>query len=285
MLLTTKIATLGPAQTFSDFAAKQYLEETNNKYEIHYTPNIQKVFKAILSDECDYGVVPIENLTEGHVQVALDLLVPSNLQIIYELILPIQFSFVSNTDAKNIEKIFTQFVTRGQCNDFLEDYNHCDISTTQSNIESLDALLNSEEKAGAIVPLHVIDSHPSLNVIASNISDSKINQTRFFVLGKCIETSNDSENYKTSIVIFNSKDRSGMLSDILNIISDNHINITSIISRPTREEFGKYHFFIDIDGNLNNLTVKNAINDIQKNHKVKILGCYPKAKQIESKKS
>ncbi|WP_354623542.1 prephenate dehydratase domain-containing protein [Psychromonas sp. MME2] len=88
-----KIATLGPKETFSDLATQQYLRSQDKHYDIQYYPTLSETFDAI-GKECECGVLPIENLSEGYVQVVLERLIDTHLIVIAELLLPIQFSFV-----------------------------------------------------------------------------------------------------------------------------------------------------------------------------------------------
>ena len=126
-----KIATLGPAGTFSELATKKYIEKINKNMEIAFYPTITKVFKAI-GEECELGIIPIENTLDGYVQLVLDLLAQTDLQIIYELVIPIEFSFVGNAlDIVDIKSIYAQFKTQGQCYNFLEQFNNINLNYSQ----------------------------------------------------------------------------------------------------------------------------------------------------------
>ncbi len=272
-----KIATLGPEGTFSDIATKIYLDGIAEKWDIRYFGSIAKTFFAIGS-ECDSGVLPIENLSEGFVQPVLDLLVDAQSNIIHEILLPIQFSFVSHAeDLTKVERIFVQFVAKGQCSRFLDGLGEFEIVSTESNIESLEMMRNSPH-AGAVVPSHVIENiqYP---ITVDNINDYRNNQTRFVVLAKRTKECpyEPGADYKTSLIVLDDNDYPGLLVNILSSFSSRGINLSSIMSRPTKDLMGRYHFFIDIDGHVKDGSVSDALTEIEKMNRLKILGSYRKA--------
>ena len=271
-----KIATLGPAGTFSELATKKYIQKTNKNIEIAFYPTITKIFKAI-DEECELGIVPIENTLDGYVQLVLDLLAQANLQIIDELVIPIQFSFVGNSlDISDIKKVYAQFKTQGQCYNFLEQFNSIKVITTESNGESFEKLKRGIIGESAIIPQYILNTENTFPFIIENITDSKDNETRFIIFSKNAESYDVNKHYKTSIVIMDAvNNKPGVLSKILDEFSSRNINLTSIISRPTKRALGKYYFFIDIEGHYAiDKNISQAIEIISKNNIVKILGSF-----------
>jgi prephenate dehydratase len=275
----TTIATLGPAGTFSDQVAKEFRRSLRGDIAISYCNSIKKVFQAV-SDGCDYGIVPIENLSEGFIPLVLDLLVTSRLRIIGERIIPINFSCISSlADNRDIEKLFVQFVSRGQCSEFIESLGeHVEIVTTDSNTLALTRMTGDPGKSAAIVPSHFVGPG-DFPLVITNINDYPNNQTRFFVLaGENTNTPDcTSPGCKTSLIIINDDDHPGLLEKILSAFSKQRINLLAITSRPTKEQFGKYHFFIGLAGSQNDIRVINALEEIGKISRVKILGSYERA--------
>jgi prephenate dehydratase len=272
-----RIATLGPPQTFSDLATSQYIADQNDDYEVEYFPSIGSALKAIGSS-CEAGVLPVENFSEGFIPLVLDQLVKNDLTIIGEVILPIQFSFISTlSDRSKIKQLFVQFVARGQCSRFLESLGEIEIVTTESNIESLDRARCTAGESAAIVPSQSFGSD-DFPLVVENVNDYENNRTRFLVFagGNEIVESNGGNEYKTSIIALDDKDHPGLLGDILGSFSKRKINLISIISRPSCTELGKYHFFIDFDGHIQDPLVSDALGEIRKLNRVKILGSYPK---------
>lgn len=271
-----KAAVLGPAGTFSELAVEKYKDKTNQKVSTVFYPTITKVVNAV-ENECDIGIVPIENTLDGFVQVTLDLLLEKKVNIINELVIPIQFAFAANSDIKEVERIYAQFKTQGQCCKFLESFKSIKIITTESNGESVQKVREGLDGEGAIIPKHMLDLTYKFKFSIDCVTDSDENQTRFIVLSADKRISCEKGNhYKTSIAIMDAADdRPGALFKVLEEFAQRQINLSSIISRPTKKGLGKYYFFIDIDGcYTEDENVKQAIETISKHSLVKIIGSY-----------
>lgn len=276
-----KLATLGPKGTYSELAALKYMQSSQDSHNIVYFCSIKKVLASV-GECCDVAVLPIENFSEGFVSMVLDHIIDSDLSIVSEIVLPIQFSFVSNIiDHSKIDKLFVQFVAKGQCAEYIDTLSNINIISTDSNIESLNRVLSDSTNSAAIVPFDSF-SPDQFNTVVENVNDYKNNQTRFLVLSKNSRgiDINASTNWKTSLVIIDDHDRPGLLADILTSFSSRNINLTSIISRPTKITFGRYNFLIDINGHFEDANISAAINEISNIGKVKIMGSYPVAQII-----
>ncbi|MFT6140011.1 MAG: prephenate dehydratase [Psychromonas sp.] len=272
-----KIATLGPKETFSDLATQQYLHSQNSVYEIKYFNSLTETFAAI-GNECEIGVLPIENLSEGYVQVVLDHLFNTNLVVISEILLPIRFSFVAScANLSELTDLYVQFVAHGQCSEFIDKLENIKVHNTQSNIESLLLAQKHGDGAGAIIPQHALKMAKNKTLIRGNVTNYENNQTRFLVLANKAQRRVAKQQYKTSLVVKNEKDSPGVLGNIVAAFAEQKVNLTSIMSRPTKSEFGKYHFFIDIDGHQEDPDVHRALQQIMQQHPVTILGSYIKA--------
>ena len=252
-------------------------EDNNLDLEISYASTLGKALNTI-GKRAATGMLPIENFSEGFVNPVLDHLVNSQLYIWAETLLPIRFSLVSNClNIEDIERVFVQFVAKGQCIEYLEGMQDVSYISTETNTQSL-ALMLEDQRAAAVVPSHLLADH-YFNIVVENITDYKNNQTRFLLFSDHI---NDTQcctyqSFKTSIIVLFHEDCPGYLEAILRCFTVRNINLTSIVSRPTRQIFGKYHFFIDLDGHLKDQNVSDALGEIRKRFKVKILGSYPKS--------
>ena len=276
------IAVLGPKSTFSEIAARKFNEKQAEKIAIEFFPTIKRVIDAV-GRRCTYAVAPIENMIDGYVQQTLDLLLHSRLTIIDEILVPIDFSFVANTQSiDRVQRIFVQFATEGQCTEFLESMPEAHRITTQSNAESLQKAARGGEFDAAIVPSHVLGVH-AFPLVVGDIADYANNATRFIVLAEQESAYDSAMAYKTSLVIMEGADRPGMLTDILSAFSTRGINLVSIMSRPTKETMGKYHFFVDIVGYALEEAVQAALADIRHCGNVKLLGSYPRARSGSEK--
>ena len=276
-----KIATLGPAGTYSEQACIQFTHQLKDACKIQFYSSIKKVIAAI-GQESELGVIPIENFSEGYVSTVLDALAQCDVQIIYEVLLPISFTYVSNVQNKrDVERLFVQFVAKNQCTEFLEPFSQTDLVQTESNMASLEQLKRCQSNAAAIIPTGAsLGAH--FTSIQHDVADYQDNQTRFLVLGKTSlplsQIGTSTESFKTSIIVFNDQDCPGALSEILHCFASRGVNLLSIISRPTRQVFGQYFFYIDIEGHEHSPLVASALNDVAKQHRLKNLGSYRRAK-------
>jgi prephenate dehydratase len=170
-----------------------------------------------------------------------------------------------------------QFVAHGQCSEFIDKLENIKVHNTQSNIESLLLAQKHGDGAGAIIPQHALKMAKNKTLIRGNVTNYENNQTRFLVLADKAQRRVAKQQYKTSLVVKNEKDSPGVLGNIVAAFAEQKVNLTSIMSRPTKSEFGKYHFFIDIDGHQEDPDVHRALQQIMQQHPVTILGSYIKA--------
>jgi len=264
------IAFLGPNGTFTHEAA------LNLKGKLVSYCSIPSVMKSVEDGLNTKGIVPIENSVEGPVGLTLDLLVHRfNLKIEGEIIIDINHNLLSSHDVnvEDIQDVFSHTQALAQCQNYLEQRNmkpHFTLSTAAA-AKSISEMKN----AAAIGTLKVAELY-GLKVIEKNIQDIDNNKTRFVVLSK-----NDAEitgKDKTSIVFSIFDDNPGGLHDILGIFAENHINLTKIESRPSKEGLGKYIFFVDFEGHQKEKKLKNVLNIIKtKTSFTKVLGSYPLA--------
>lgn len=271
-----KIATLGPKNTFTDLAAHKYLSLNSQEMKPTYYSSIIKTFNAIGSD-CEYGILPIENSIDGYVQVTLDLLAKGDLKIIHEVVLPIDFMFISKKrNPAEIKTLYVQFKSHNQCLNFIEGLGNIDIVTTPSNGTSYNEFLNNDACDAVIIPSHILDDRADYQQKIEHVADTLENETRFVILStKLNENEIAKTQWRSSFVVQNDKDRPGLLSDILNIFAEKNINLKSIISRPRKNGLGNYNFFIDVEGCWQrDSIVKIAVETIMKDYNIKILGSY-----------
>lgn len=272
----SKISTLGPSGTFSESATIHFLKEIDVEgYEIVYQKSILNVLESLHDKNIDLAVIPIENLSEGFIPLAVDYMHEKKheIKIIGEAKVPVSFSFISNTES--ISQLFVQFVAEGQCSNFIKRLRGVEIINTQSNIESLETFRASRsDLSGAIVPKNTFKK-TNYKYCVEDVTDRKRNETRFLLLSK----KNGLYKYKTkknksSFLIVDIPNESGALHKILKKFSDRNVNLTSMISRPTGNKFGEYYFFIDVDNSIGDLPIEKSIEEIRKISKIHLLGKY-----------
>lgn len=267
-----KIAVLGPKHTYSDEACFLFEKKTNQELERVYAKNIREVM--ILTKELGAGILPIENTLEGYLGQHLDLLLEFGFHIVSEIKLDISFSLVSHVALEDIKVIYVQYATKNQCLKFLNKYSDIEIIITDSNVLSYERYAKDKHSA-AIIPEHLVDDE---KVIIKNVTDELLNQTRFLII-KSNETKfsniKNNKDLKAFLIVTPKSDRPGLLFDILKVFSKEAINLISIMSRPTKKEIGTYHFFIELEGKVEQLELLNNLFDHLKNtYDLKVMGVY-----------
>ncbi|MDR2830515.1 MAG: prephenate dehydratase [Methanobrevibacter sp.] len=261
------IAFLGPKGTFTHEAASS-LGENLFSY-----CSIPSVLKAVENEECDIGVVPIENSIEGPVGITLDLLVHSELHIQGEIVLPINHHLIAKKGRKiqDIKYVYSHSQALAQCQDYLE-IRELKPLFTLSTSDAVKLIAEKDDSAaiGTFRSARLYD----MNILDKNIQDTDNNETRFIILSK--NCALKSENNKTSILFGTYKDNPGELYNILGFFATNNINLTKIESRPSKERLGKYIFFLDFEGHKDDEVLKEILDKIKtKTYFMKILGSYP----------
>ena len=267
-----KIGLLGPKGTFCEVALKKYLEYSNlNDVEVNLYQTISKVSSHI--DFNDLTILPLENSLDGYVQETIDGLLYNGKTIICDLVIPINFAFVTfEKDINKVRKLYVQFKAYGQCLDFINNHDFS-VYKCENNVESLESLLKDKDNCGAIIPMHLVDDRFSDGVVIKSVSDKANNNTRFIVLDSNLILKNN--NGKCSMILCAKSDKPGILSNALRIFQIYDINLTCIMSRPTKNELGTYHFYVEFDNATRN-KINNVKADLEKDNEfeVKILGIY-----------
>jgi chorismate mutase/prephenate dehydratase len=268
---TMTIAYFGPEATFTHQAAIQKFGASLN-YSAQKT--IADVFAEVSKKSADYGVVPVENSTEGVVTHTLDMFVDSDLKIVSQIVLRIQQCLMSNSPRAKIKKLYVHPQSLAQCRGWLaKNLPRVEIVETSSNARS--AELATKEKFSAALGGILAAEKYGLKILAQGIQDNAVNATRFLVLGR--QCSPPTGNDRTSLMI-SVADKSGALHEAIAAFRKFKINMTKIESRPSKRKAWEYFFFIDCAGHFQDAKVAKAIQLLSKHcNFVKILGSYPNA--------
>ncbi|MDP2921251.1 MAG: prephenate dehydratase [Candidatus Omnitrophota bacterium] len=264
-----KIAYLGPEATFTHLAA---IKKFGSNVTYYPCSSITDVFRDIESERSDYGVVPVENSTEGMVSHTLDMFINSDLKICSEIMLDVSHNLLAKCGIKSIKKIYSKQEVFGQCRIWLEENLHsAELVEVSSTSKAAD--IASKEKSSAAIASILAAEKYGLDVIAKDIEDNSNNVTRFLVIGNT--TPAPTKNDRTSIMC-SVKDRVGALHDMLVPFKKNKITLTKIESRPSKRKAWEYYFFIDMLGHSQNPNVKKALKETEKKSAyLKVLGSYP----------
>jgi len=266
---TMTIAYFGPEATFTHQAAIQKFGASLN-YAAQKT--IGDVFTEVAKKSADYGVVPVENSTEGVVTHTLDMFVDSDLKIVSQVLLKIQQCLMSNSPRTKIKKLYVHPQSLAQCRGWLaKNLPRVEIIETSSNARS--AELAAREKYAAALGGVLAAEKYDLKILAEDIQDHSVNVTRFIVLGRtCSPPTGDD---RTSLML-SVADKAGALHEAIAAFRKFKINLTKIESRPSKRKAWEYFFFIDCAGHYQDAKVAQAIQQLgQHCHFVKILGSYP----------
>jgi chorismate mutase/prephenate dehydratase len=267
-----KIAYLGPEGTYTQTAALKHFGHSVSTAPMSSIPD---VFAAVESGQTNYGLVPVENSTEGVISHTLDMFIDSSLRVCGEVEIPINHYLASKSeDVSLVRHIYSHQQSFAQCRRWL-DQNLPGVEriSVSSNAEAA-RLASSEDDAAAICGLPAVEIF-GLKVCYENIEDLSDNTTRFVVIGK--QDVAPSGNDKTSILI-STRNIPGALLGVLQPLADHGISMNKIESRPAQGYKWAYVFFIDVDGHQDDTNVINALNELKQQAALfKILGSYPKA--------
>ena len=268
-----QVAYLGPEGTFTQLATlKQFGSSVIGLPMI----TLDDVFREVSSENCHYGVVPVENSTEGVISHTLDNFLSSSLKICGEVELRVHHHLmvVEDTDESKIQRIYSHQQTLGQCRRWLESHypNIPKIATT-SNAQAARKIL--EEKNAAAIAAEIAADIYGLRILAKKIEDQSDNSTRFIVVGR--DDVGASGNDKTSIMV-STHNQPGALFKLLGPFHKHNVSLTSIETRPSKTGMWSYVFFIDFEGHRDDAVIKTVLGEIDRDAlEVKMLGSYPRA--------
>jgi chorismate mutase/prephenate dehydratase len=280
------VAYLGPKGTFSERAT---LKHFGLAAEALPTPSIDEVFRAVESGAADFGVVPVENSTEGAVGRSLDLMPQTPMQVCGEVVVRIHHHLMAKTlpargdhvmsksrpgDFGEIRRVFSHGQSLAQCHEWLNaNLPKAERVAVASNAEA--ARRAADEAGSAAVAGEMAAEHYGLAILASNIEDEPNNTTRFLVLGDYRPKASGRD--KTSLVL-SARNRAGAVYEMLTPFATRGVSMTKFESRPSRVGLWEYLFFVDIEGHRDDANVAEALAEVERIAGfLKVLGSYPVA--------
>ncbi|GMT42025.1 MAG: P-protein [bacterium] len=266
------VAYLGPAGTFTHEAALKIFGAASD-----YIPlkGWEPVSKEVETGRADYGVLPIENSIEGSVNLTLDLLQESPLNIFGETSLPIHHNLVSRAGSiKSIKKLYSHPQPLSQCRKFLlQALPNVKVEETFSTAAAAEKAAKHGKGSAALSSLVAAHNY-ELNVLKRSVEDFPNNVTRFVVLSYQLAERTGSD--RTSIAVTTSN-RPGTLYKLLGFFNERKINLTKIVSRPIPRATWGYLFYIDFEGHRDDKKVSDILKQIaRRTDNLKVLGSYPK---------
>jgi chorismate mutase/prephenate dehydratase len=269
------IAYLGPEATFTHIAA---LQQFGSSAEYLQKKNINEIFMAMERNEADYGVVPIENSTQGIIYDTLDMFIDSNQKICFEILLRITHNLLSKAqDLREVKKLYSHPQPLAQCSLWIAK-NLPNINIEEVSSSAMAAKIARDDSKSVAIASDYAAKLYELNILNKQIEDNLNNFTRFWVIGQNMPEKSGKD--KTSIM-FAIKDKVGALYHILEPFAHLNINLTKIESRPYRKRVWEYIFFLDIEGHISDSNISKAFEIFKKNTLFfKILGSYTQTKYL-----
>ena len=264
------VSFFGAEATYTHLAAR---EQFGASASLRPTTSIAEVFQEVTQGRVAYGVVPIENSTEGVVAHTLDSLVDSDLKICAEIFLDIHHNLLSRSGKEaDVRRIISHPQALAQCRGWLtHKFPAVPVEEVASTAHA--AIRAAEDGTLAAISSAMAKEVYDLKVVAANIEDQSTNITRFLVIGTTNSTPSGDD--KTSVV-FSVQDKPGVLHRMLQPFARSRINLTKIESRPIKNKPWEYMFFLDLRGHREQSAVSRAIAGLEKNCLfLKILGSYP----------
>lgn len=269
-----KVAFLGPEGTFTQSAV---LKQFGHSVRALSLPTIDEVFREVEGGTADFGVVPVENSSEGTVTHTLDMFLSSPLKICGEVELRIHQHLMGQMDdVRKIERVCSHPQSLAQCRAWL--------AQSLPNIETIPVASNAaaarrarDEDGTAAIAGEVAAEVYGLNIVIPNIEDYADNTTRFLVIGPRLFPPSGAD--KTSLLISSAGTRgAGVLHNLLDPLAQGGISMTRIESRPSRRRRWDYVFFVDIEGHAEDEGVHKALAQVESHANLfRVLGSYPKA--------
>lgn len=275
VLRKTRVAFLGPAYTYSHLAAMEYFGQS-----VEHVPvgSISAVFEEVTRGQAEYGVVPVENSTDGRIADTLDMFTRLRVRICGEVPLPIHHSLLGSGPRSGILEVQSKPQALSQCRNWLARHlpgaRLVEVASTVAAAQTAKSRPEIAAIAGAQAGVHY-----GLDVLVENIEDNASNVTRFFIIGN--ESAPKSGDDKMS-AMFEVPHKPGALADAMNIFKKAKLNLTWIESFPIARPEGGYMFFIELDGHETDAKVKRALKALEKKTlQLEVLGSYPRAKAVE----
>ncbi len=267
-----RVAYLGPEGTFTQAAAFKHF---GHSVETRPLMAINEVFREVESKTCEYGVVPIENSTEGVVNHTLDSFLTSELMICGEVEIRIHQHLLSKAaQLSEIQRIYSHPQSLAQCRNWLDNYiPHAERISASSNAEA--ARKAAQDARSAAIAGEAAADIYHLNFLSRNIEDNPENVTRFLVIGhQQVPPSGDD---KTSLLV-SAKNEPGSLYQVLSPFAENQVSLNRIESRPFPGVNWEYVFFLDLTGHRSDPHIAKALQQLEQAAKhVRVLGSYPRA--------
>jgi chorismate mutase/prephenate dehydratase len=270
-----RVAYLGPAYSYSHLAA---LHRFGHAVDLVPVGTIAAVFDEVNRGQATYGLVPIENSTDGRIADTLEMFTRVPARICGEVQLPIHHYLLAKCTRAEVEEVYSKPQALSQCRNWLSKHlpqaRLVEITSTSTAAK----LAQDKPGAAALASLQA-GTHYGLDVLAEKIEDNPGNTTRFAVIGK---NSAQRTGRDHTALMFEIPHRPGALADAMNVFKRNRLNLTWIESFPIMASPGSYLFFVELDGHESDIKVRRAMESLgRKAVKLDLLGSFPRGVPVE----
>lgn len=267
------IAYLGPEGSYHHMAAQMHFGSTASFIPVE---TIADIINEVERQKTDFGVIAIENSVEGIVGMTLDRLAHTDVRILGEVYLPISHNLISHSELQEIEKVYSHPQALGQCRRWLDtNLPKAMLMDTHSTTQAV-KICSTERSAAAIAGKLAAELF-DVPIQVHGIEDYAGNTTRFYIIGHRVNPSTGAD--KTALIVF-IRNQAGALYSMLEPFQSCGINLTNIVSRPTKQEAWQYMFFLECESHVEDKAFQQAIEMIEKNSlHVKILGSFHRARR------
>jgi chorismate mutase / prephenate dehydratase len=272
---TQRVAYLGPQFSFTHLAA---IERFGEAADLMPVSTIASVFEEVNRGHADFGLVPIENSTDGRIVDTLDMFTRLPLRICGEVQIAVHHNLASKSPRSEITEIYSKPQALSQCREWLSrNMPHARLIEVTSTSTAAQ-LARDKPGVGAVASRQAAVEY-DLQIVAENIEDNANNVTRFAVIGD--HTTRPTGHDRTAVLV-QIPHKPGSLSDALQAFKKNKLNLTWIESFPLRGPESGYLFFIDFEGHFDEGRTKRALEDLARNAvRLEVLGSYPRCEPLE----
>lgn len=270
----SRVAYLGPAYSFTHLAAITRFGESADLVPVS---TIATVFEEVNRGHVDYGLVPIENSTDGRIVDTLDMFTRLPLRICGEVQIHVHHNLLARCDRSEITEIYSKPQALSQCRDWLaRNMSHARLIEVTSTSTAAQ-LARDKPGAAAVASRQAADQY-GLRIVAESIEDNRNNVTRFAIIGDAIA---DATGHDRTAVLLQIPHKPGSLSDALEVFKKCKVNLTWIESFPLRSPEVGYLFFLDFEGHVTEARIKRALGELEKMaDRLELLGSYPRSEPL-----
>mgnify|MGYP001192570245 CR=1 FL=1 len=274
LVAPVKVAYLGPPYSFSHLAASERFGESA---ELIPVETIAAVFREARNGYVDYGLVPLENSTDGRIVDTLDMFARVSVKVCGEVPLRIHHHLLGRCQRSEIREVYSKPQALSQCRNWLAKHiPGADLQEVSSTAAA--AQLAAKKKGVAAIASRQAGMHYELEVIAAAIEDNQDNITRFAVIGAEIPPRTGSD--KTALM-FGLAHQPGALANAMSVFKRSSLNLTWIESFPLRGSQNEYLFFVELEGHPQDPKVKRALTSLYKKVvRLEVLGAYGRSEPV-----